>query len=121
MKKVLVVDDDGDVREFIDVVLSTLGYETRLAEHGESGLHIAQCEHPDLILTDEKLPGMRGVEMLQRLRAAGDKTPAIVMSGRDVSIPPEAAAEFLSKPFSSDGLAAAVQEMLDRAAERRRR
>ncbi len=120
MKKVLVVEDDGDVREFIEVVLSTLGYETRLAERGEAGLHIAQREHPDLILTDEQLPGMRGVEMLQRLRAAGDSTPAIVMSGRSVPIPPEVAAGFLSKPFSSDGLSAAVQELLDRAAERRR-
>lgn len=121
MKKVLVVDDDEDVREFVDVVLRIQGYETRLAGHGETGMHIVQREHPDLVLIDQRLPGMRGLEMLQRLRERGDKTPAILMSGREVAIPPETASGFLRKPFSSDRLVAAVQELLERAAIRRRR
>ena len=67
-KTVLVVEDEKDLAQVLKVKLEEAGFETRIAFNGESGLQIAFAVRPDLILLDVLLPGISGVEMLDKLR-----------------------------------------------------
>ncbi|MFN3188610.1 MAG: response regulator [Candidatus Paceibacteria bacterium] len=79
-KKILIVDDEGDIREAIADVLSQAGFVVSQAENGEHGLNTALSEHPDLILLDVTMPIMNGQEMLTKLREdAWGKTVKVAM------------------------------------------
>ena len=67
-KKILIVDDEADIREAIAEVLVGAGYYVTQADNGESGLNMALGQHPDLILLDVTMPIMSGQEMLTKLR-----------------------------------------------------
>lgn len=67
-KKILIVDDEADIREAIADVLSQSGFEVLQAENGEVGLSTALALHPDLILLDIVMPVMNGQDMLMKLR-----------------------------------------------------
>jgi len=67
-KKILIVEDEIDIREAIADVLTQAGYTVMQAENGEEGLNKALAEHPDLILLDVTMPVMNGQEMLLKLR-----------------------------------------------------
>lgn len=66
--KILIIDDEADIREAIAEVLVGAGYEVTQAENGEVGLNMALGQHPDLILLDVVMPVMNGQEMLAKLR-----------------------------------------------------
>lgn len=67
-KKILIVDDEADIREAIAEVLIVAGYQVIQAENGEVGLSMALGQHPDLILLDVTMPVMNGQDMLAKLR-----------------------------------------------------
>lgn len=67
-KKILIIDDEADIREAIAEVLIVAGYKVTQAENGEVGLNTALVERPDLILLDVTMPVMGGQEMLTKLR-----------------------------------------------------
>lgn len=67
-KKILIIDDEADIREAIAEVLIGVGYEVTQADNGEVGLNMALLQHPDLILLDVTMPVMNGQEMLAKLR-----------------------------------------------------
>jgi PleD family two-component response regulator len=84
-KKVLVVDDEQDLRDAITTALSYEGFDVVSAQNGEDGLVLAEREAPDLILLDIMMPKIDGIEMLRRMRgtAWGKKIPVIVMTMLD--------------------------------------
>ena len=69
MAKVLVIEDDGNIRTLTEMLLKRLGYEVLLADNGWKGLELYRREHPDVIVLDLKLPGMDGVEVLKQIRS----------------------------------------------------
>ena len=68
MKRVLVIDDDGGVRESFRAALEDAGYQVSTAENGVSGIESAQAERPDLVFLDLKMPGLSGVDTLKQLQ-----------------------------------------------------
>ena len=82
-KKILVVDDEADVRRFLTAVLQKRGYETVIAEDGRKAFEIAERERPDLIILDLQMPDQTGTDFYRRLMKHKDlqNTPIIVVSG----------------------------------------
>ena len=79
--RVLVVDDDADARELISLVLAQAGYEVDDAADGFGALAKVSHFRPDAVLTDLRMPGMNGVELLQRLRRMHGDVPVILATG----------------------------------------
>jgi DNA-binding response OmpR family regulator len=115
-EKLLVIDDDGDVRAFVTGLLSDLGYDVREASHGEEALQ-ALCEFaPDLLILDFAMPGMNGAETALALRERCAGAPILFVSGFANSELLERAigdAPLLRKPFRPAELAATVRSLLD--------
>jgi CheY-like chemotaxis protein len=117
-ERVLVVEDDEDIRSFVTAVLEGAGYLVREAANGVEALQRVQQESPGAILLDMKMPVMDGWAFAAQYRAtAGQQAPIIVMTAAH-----EAAArarevdamEVLSKPFEIDDLLASVCRVLQR-------
>ncbi len=118
MARVLVVEDEQNIADFIRRGLIFNGYEVEVAQSGEQALTFAQQRLPDIVVLDLMLPGMDGVEVCRRLRAADD-LPIIMLSARDaVSDKVEGlgsgADDYMTKPFEFDELLARIQVALRR-------
>jgi two-component system response regulator MprA len=85
MKKVLVVDDEKDLRDAISTALTYEGYEVRSASDGLEALSIAEEMHPDMVLLDILMPKLDGIETLRRFRGEewGKRPPVIIMTVLD--------------------------------------
>lgn len=81
--KILVVDDEADVRTFITAVLKKRGYETITAADGREALVVAEREHPDLVILDLAMPNQSGTDFFRKLSKHDQlgATPVIVVSG----------------------------------------
>src|SRR3974390_2980385 len=79
--RILVIDDEAAIRDSLRMTLEYEGYEFVGAATGQEGLALAEREAPDLILLDVKMPGMDGLEVLERLRNMNDALPVVVISG----------------------------------------
>ncbi len=118
--EVYVVDDDAAICESLTFLLGAAGLESRVFECAEAFLSQADTLAMGCVLTDVRMPGMQGVDMVRRLRERGLQFPIIVMTGHgDVNLAAEAkeagAFDFLEKPCSSVVLLAAVMRALDAA------
>jgi twitching motility two-component system response regulator PilH len=127
-KKVLVVDDDPDVRLFSITVLEENGYTPLEATNGEEGMQLIRKEHPDLIILDVLMPRESGIRMYRQLKTDKklDKIPVIILSGitrRSFLRSQKALTEFggeevpepktyLEKPVEPEELAAAIKAAL---------
>lgn len=82
-KKILVVDDNADMREIMQLYMSSEGFTVIIAGDGIEGIEVAKMENPDLIVTDAKMPKLDGIEMVKRLRNQPqfNKTPIIIVTG----------------------------------------
>ncbi|MGA7809546.1 ATP-binding protein [Bradyrhizobium sp.] len=109
---VLVVDDDPDVRSFLEASLSSLGYKTLVAEDGYAGLAALDCSEPDVMIVDFAMPGISGAEVAQAARKRRPDIPIIFSSGySDTTAIADMAgpgAPLLRKPFRVDQLEAAL-------------
>ena len=121
--RVLIVDDDPDIRALVTYRLVASGYEVISAGDGEAGLAAAREHAPDLVLADWMMPRLTGVEMCTRMRAdpAIAGIPVVLLTARtdDVAMRTGWDAgidEYLTKPFSPRELAARVDEILSRSA-----
>lgn len=120
MTRILVVEDEEAIADFIRRGLILTGYEVDVAHDGEVALAQARERMPDLVILDLMLPGIDGVEVCRRLRAASD-VPIVVLTARDaVSDKVEGldagADDYLTKPFAFDELLARVRAALRRRA-----
>ena len=118
---VLVVEDDSKSRKLVCDLLTFKGYEIIEAETGEEGVGLAQDRRPSLILMDIRLPGIDGIQALERLRAevATRAIPvmamtASVMSGDRQRVLDAGFDAFQSKPIKIRDFVAAVEHLLDR-------
>jgi two-component system nitrogen regulation response regulator NtrX len=114
---VLIVDDHRAVREEIAFALDFDGWKTREAEDGPSGLELAQDLDVDLVLLDVKLPGMDGLEVLQRLKELRPDLPVVMISGHGdldtaVLAVRRGAYDFLQKPFATDRVVLSLKNAL---------
>jgi CheY-like chemotaxis protein len=82
-KRILVVDDEADVRRFLTAVLEKRGHETLTAADGREAFEIAEREHPDLVILDLQMPDQTGTDFYRRLMKHKDLAdiPIIVVSG----------------------------------------
>ncbi|HSP69880.1 MAG TPA: response regulator, partial [Bryobacteraceae bacterium] len=80
MQNILVIDDDESLRDTIGLMLENEGFHPILVADGTTGLEQAVALRPNLLLVDLRMPGLNGIEVCKRLRAAGMKTPVIVLS-----------------------------------------
>lgn len=118
-KRILVVDDEKNIRLMLDQALSTAGYEVVTAIDGEHGLEKVEESAPDLVLLDMKLPGMDGIEVLGRLRRSNESLPVVMITAHGtVETAVEAmklgAVDYLRKPFTPDEIRAIVAKVLAR-------
>jgi two-component system, OmpR family, KDP operon response regulator KdpE len=116
--RILVVDDEPQIRRVLRAALSSQGYEVSDARTGEDALESIREQRFDLILLDMNMPGMGGLETCRAIRAGWD-VPIIIVSVRDsdqdkVEALDAGADDFVSKPFSMDELAARIRAALRR-------
>jgi len=107
--KVDVIDDDDAVRDSLALVLSSAGISVRVHASATAFLADGAADPADCIVTDVRMPGMTGIDLLRELRIRGINTPVIVVTGHgDVPLAVEAmklgALEFLEKPFDDRAL-----------------
>src|SRR6185295_18481354 len=81
MTKVLVIDDEKNMRTFLNLVLCEEGYDVLLADDGWMGLQRYRREHPDVILLDLNMPELDGVTVLKQIRSIDLKQPVIILTG----------------------------------------
>jgi len=117
--KVLIVDDEPDVRDALRRSLSFEGYDTELAVDGFDAVEKAAASEPDLILLDVLMPRMDGLTAARRLRASGLRTPILMLTARDtvgdrVTGLDAGADDYLVKPFELDELLARIRALLRR-------
>src|SRR6476661_10127330 len=116
--RILVIDDEAAIRESLRMTLEYEGYECVLAATGQEGLTLAEREAPDLVLLDVKMPGMDGLEVLDRLRGMNEALPVIVVSGHGtistaVEATKKGAFDFIEKPFASERVLVSLRNALD--------
>ncbi|MGB2924493.1 MAG: response regulator transcription factor [Limnothrix sp.] len=117
--KLLLIEDDPNLARFLELELSSEGYEIKVAKDGLSGLMAAREDEPDLILLDWMLPGMTGVEVCRRLRSTGVELPIILLTAKDeiqdrVQGLDAGADDYVVKPFSIEELLARIRAHLRR-------
>jgi two-component system response regulator FixJ len=116
-----VIDDDLAMRESIEFLLGSAGYEVRLYESAQAFLDEPEVEF-GCILSDVRMPGVDGLDLLKRQKAAGSKLPVLIMTGHgDVPLAVEAmklgASDFIEKPFDDDRLIGLIELALKQAQE----
>jgi two-component system nitrogen regulation response regulator NtrX len=119
MKSVLVVDDEMSIRESLRRILEYAKYEVHLAEDGPSAITYVGETLFDIVLLDIKMPGMDGLEVLQRMKELRPDMPVVIISGHGtietaVEATKRGAFDFLEKPLDKDKLLIVIRNALDR-------
>ncbi|NVM21635.1 MAG: response regulator [Desulfobacterales bacterium] len=114
MSKILVIDDEDSIRKLLSISLIYKGYEVVTAEDGEEGIEAFKKESPQIVLTDIKMPGMDGIEVLKRIRRLDPDARVIVITGHgDMKSAVEAlqleASDFINKPITDEALSVALK------------
>jgi len=117
--RILVVDDEAEIRRSVRMILEYEGYEVLEASSGPDGIAIVEREAPDLVFLDIKMPGMDGLDALQRIRTSNDALPVVIISGHGtVSTAVEAtkagAFDFIEKPLTTERVLVTIRNALDR-------
>lgn len=118
MAKILIVEDDEGISEFVNLELQHEGFETIIAKTGREGLEKFESENPDLILLDVMLPELNGLEVLRRIRSKSN-IPIILETARGETIDKvnglnSGADDYIAKPFEIEELLARINAVLRR-------
>jgi len=121
---ILIIEDDAKIAEFLRRGLIYEGYTVRVARDGGEGLAMAREKAPDLVILDLMLPGMDGLEVCQRLRAASE-VPILILTARGrvadrVAGLDKGADDYLVKPFAFEELLARIRALMRRRAPKDR-
>lgn len=121
MSKILVIDDERPTLGMFRLFLTAYGHTPLTAESGEEGLEAFEREHPDIVLTDIKMPGMDGIEVLTRIKQLSPATEVIVITGHgDMDLAIKAlnldATDFINKPIQKNDLDVALKRAEERLA-----
>ena len=121
MKRLLVIEDDVDIRELVVFKLCQLGFDVRAFDDPRPGLESAVAEPPDLVILDLMLPGMSGFDVCRRLREAEATAhvPIVMLTAKAQEADVErgfavGATDYVVKPFSPRELASRVESILAR-------
>jgi two-component system OmpR family response regulator len=117
--RLLVVDDEPNIRELLSASLRFAGFEVSTAADGHEALASARAVKPDLLLLDVMMPGLDGFEVVKRLRQEGNKAPVLFLTARDatedkISGLTVGGDDYVTKPFSLDEVIARVRAVLRR-------
>ncbi|MDA8326054.1 MAG: sigma-54 dependent transcriptional regulator [Nitrospiraceae bacterium] len=120
MPKVLIVDDEANIRESLADILSDEGYEIGMAGSGEEALEAIRRESPEIVLLDIWLPGMDGVEALKQIKAQHEDLPVVMITGHGtielaVKTTKMGAYDFMQKPLSIERVLLTVKRALERS------
>lgn len=120
MTRILVIEDERDMREGLRYNLEFEGHQVEVAADGTAGLEAARRGDADLIVLDLMLPGLSGLDVVKRLRQEGVKTPVIILTARGQETDKVVglklgADDYVTKPFSLRELLARIEAVLRRA------
>lgn len=117
-KKILIVEDDTNIRSLLQLYLEQEGYQVEIAGDGAEGLRVFKRVHPDLVLLDLMMPVMDGTQMIRELRTFS-KTPVIILTAKGevfdkVTLLELGADDYITKPFEMREVIARVRAVLRR-------
>jgi YesN/AraC family two-component response regulator len=117
--KILLVDDEKDVRDVLHLSLSDMGYDVFEAENGDEALRIFKKTNPSIVLTDIKMPGMDGIELLRKIKHHNPEAEVVMITGHgamDLAIMSLKydAADFITKPINVDALEVALGKVREK-------
>lgn len=117
--KILLVDDEEDIRDILSIVLTDMGYQIFSAKDGQDALEMFDRELPPLVLTDIKMPGMDGIELLREIKRRAPETEVIMITGHgDMELAVKSlkyeATDFITKPINDDILEIALRRANER-------
>ncbi|MFP3853286.1 MAG: response regulator, partial [Anaerolineales bacterium] len=116
---ILIAEDSPEIQQYLqEVILSPAGYQVRMVGDGMSALTLAKDLRPDLVITDQQMPNLTGIELIRRLSSTTN-IPVILMSSEateDLLLAAlrAGAVDYLPKPFEAEEMLAAVQRALAR-------
>jgi DNA-binding NtrC family response regulator len=115
--RLLVVDDEDDLRDLLKTVLTKTGYEIRTASDGEEAIRILKTNEFDVALLDIQMPKVTGLQVLKHINQHSPKTRAIILTGyADLKNAMEArefgAKDFISKPYRLDDILSTIERVL---------
>jgi len=118
--RIMIIDDEPQMRRLLQVALTAHGYEIREAETGREGIDQTAVFHPDLIVLDLSLPDLDGIEVIKKLRE-WTQTPVIILSVREqegdkIAALDAGADDYVTKPFNMGELLARIRTALRHAA-----
>jgi len=119
-KKILIVEDEAQIRESLQDYFNMQGYNILAAATGDEGLQLGLAENPDLIVLDIMLPGMHGYDVCRQLRAGGYSNPVLFLTAKGEEVDKltgfdVGGDDYVTKPFSLLELLARVKALLRRA------
>ena len=122
MKKILIVDDEPDILEFLGYNLKNAGYEVMQTNNGKSAIRIAKEYNPDLIILDVMLPEINGFDICESIRLENSKIPILFLtsksSNEDKIKGLKIADDYLTKPFNLKELLLRVRNLIERSQDR---
>jgi signal transduction histidine kinase len=118
-KKVLLVDDEPGILKVLGISLADRGYRVFTAENGEEALRVFQDARPEVLITDIKMPGMDGIELLKRIKEESPNTEVIMITGHGemelaIQSLKHDASDFITKPIHDDTLDIALRRAMER-------
>jgi two-component system OmpR family response regulator len=119
--RLLVVDDEPNIRELLSASLRYAGFEVATAADGQQALALAESFRPDLLVLDVMMPGLDGFGVVRRLRQSGRHTPVLFLTARDAAADKVSGLtlggdDYVTKPFSLDEVLARIRAVLRRSA-----
>ena len=119
MDKILLIDDEPDIVRVLSMSLRADGYDVIPAHSGVEGIEIFEKEKPEIVLTDIKMPGMDGIEVLKKVKAIEPRSEVIIITGHgDIDNTIEAlqygASDFINKPVRDEALSIALKRARDK-------